>query len=106
MIRLDRYDIAILFEMYGYAPTCTELWLNFYHSYRLKPGGCIAKSRYRRRLYRLSRHGLCACDLPGMHPGQPRCWSLSPEGEKIVERADEVFWDKPGYVYEYQKSKP
>jgi hypothetical protein len=56
----------------------------------------------RKRLYRLSRHGLCTCE---MHPGEFRCWSLSPEGARVVEECDEDgrwHW-QDDFVYEYTR---
>ena len=100
MIKLDHHDIGILFEIYGHAPTFIEINYRFRSSRRHR---AVNLPDVKRRLYRLSRHGLCACDLPGMHPGQPRCWSLSPEGERVVEECDRKWWDRPEFVYEYRR---
>jgi len=100
MIKLDHHDIGILFEIYGHAPTFIEINYRFRSSRRHR---AVNLPDVKRRLYRLSRHGLCACDLPGMHPGQPRCWSLSPEGERVVEECDREWWDRPEFSYEYTR---
>ena len=102
MIVLDYHDIGILFEIYGYAPMFEELDYRFRSSRRHR---AVNLPNVRKRLYRLSRHDLCACDSPDMHydTGEPRCWSLSPEGERVVEECDHEWWDRPEFVYEYRR---
>jgi hypothetical protein len=88
---LDGTDIALLRKMYFDAPTIDE--------FREQ------KERAQRRLYTLSRLGLCRGDTAGMHPGQPRCWSLSPEGERVVEESEQDPWDEADYLYEYVRQE-
>lgn len=73
---LDRRDFEFMRDMYLWAPCMGEFT------------GGVKGTGIEERIYRLSRLGLCACDRPGMHPGEPLCWSLSPEGEMAVEMAD------------------
>jgi hypothetical protein len=82
MLKMDKHDVELLRIMYGYAPTFDEIfgWK--------KDRARWQKNDIRAKLYRLSKNRLCACDKPGMHPGQPRCWSLSPRGEFVVESVD------------------
>lgn len=102
MLKLTRYDAAILCAMYGYAPTRSEIEADIADRYRGRSGGMKLRE-FKRRLYRLSRHGLCGGDTPDMHPGQPICWSLSPAGGFIVEAVDGTDWDNDDFVYEYVK---
>lgn len=88
-MRIDSMDFGILLQMYQWAPTMIEL-----------------DTDTPKRVYRLSRAGLCRCDTPGMHPGQPRCWSLLPLGTSLVERIDAEqgqAWRKRGWAYEWSK---
>jgi len=75
--RLDRADLECLWIIYFYIPSMGEL------AAEAKGTGIEG------RVYRMSRLGLCACDAAGRHPGEWRRWSLSPEGERVVEMTHE-----------------
>jgi hypothetical protein len=84
---IDRSDFGLLLGMYDDAPTMYELGHN-----------------NKKRVYRLSRAGLCMCDKPSIHPGQPRCWSLTPTGTSLVETVDEEYgnlWRLRGWEIRY-----
>lgn len=86
-MKIDGTDLGLLLDMYHWAPTMTELGDN-----------------NKKRVYRLSRANLCMCDMPGMHPGEPRCWSLTPKGENLVELIDDTeIWQRRRWEYEVPK---
>ena len=95
MAKIAPGDIRLLHDMYFDAPSMSEM---------VGARGRCASSRIPKRVYRLRRLGLCLCDAPTMHrdPGEPRCWALTPEGERLVELLDEIA-DGPDFVYDYKR---
>ena len=90
-MKIDSVDFGILFTMYHWAPTMTEL-----------------RTDRPERVYRLSRAGFCRCDRPGDHPGQPRCWALLPRGTRLVEKVDAEqgqAWRDRGWHTEWKRPK-
>lgn len=89
-MKIDSTDFGILIQMYQWAPTmCEEL------------------GDKRQRVYRLSKAGLCRCDLPGQHPGEPRCWSLTQPGQALIDHIDGEYadsWRARGWSFEFNAS--
>lgn len=75
--RLDRKDLELLRVVYFAIPSMGEIT------------GGVKGTGIEKRVHRMSRLGLCACDRPGQHPGEWRRWSVTPEGERVVEMVDE-----------------
>ncbi len=94
MIPLTHHDLAILFAMPGTRPQIEADVSDRY------PPGDITLPEFKRRLYRLSRHGLCLSYT--LNAGAIQ-WALSLAGEAIVEAVDGTDWDNQDFVYEYRK---
>lgn len=88
---LDHYDVAILWQLYTEAVP--------HYSITVYP----PEHNVQERLYRLSRLGLVGCDSPETHEYSFLCWSISPDGERVVEISDGDYWQHKNYKFSLRR---